>query len=62
MLESTAAMMLIHTDLSVGEIAERVGYKDDSDFYRNFVAWKHVTPSAYRKANGKGRTKSRGDG
>ncbi len=45
----TAAMLLLHTEYSVGEIAERVGYKDSSDFYRNFVAWKHVTPSEYRK-------------
>ncbi len=50
----TAAMMLIHTALSVGEIAERVGYKDDSDFYRNFIAWKHQSPSGFRKTHKSG--------
>ncbi len=46
----TAAMMLLHTDYPIADIAGRVGYPDVSNFYRNFVAWKRVSPSEFRKA------------
>ena len=45
----TAEMLLLHTDCPIGEIAVQVGYKDPSDFYRNFLAWEGVTPLEYRK-------------
>ena len=44
--------LLLRTDLTVSEIAERIGYTSCPDFYRAFVGTFNVSPSEYRK-NGK---------
>ena len=35
--------------LSVSQIAQELGYEDDSTFYRNFLQVTGMTPSQYRK-------------
>jgi len=40
---------IINTDLSISEIAFRLGYKDLSSFYRAFRRWTGVTPIVYRE-------------
>lgn len=47
-----ASELLCHTELSVAQIAERIGYTDVSDFYRHFKKNYGVSPSLYR-AKGK---------
>ena len=44
------AQMLIRTypDRPISQIADAVGYIDDSTFYRNFLQITGVTPSKYR--------------
>ena len=46
----TEAQMLMrtHPEQSISQIAEAVGYLDDSTFYRNFLQITGVTPSKYR--------------
>ncbi|QHW31806.1 helix-turn-helix transcriptional regulator [Paenibacillus rhizovicinus] len=44
-----AALLLIKTDLSVGEIAEQVGFANLSYLARRFAKEKGVNPSGYRK-------------
>lgn len=39
---------LRRTELTVGEIMERVGYRDDAHFLRAFRKFAHCTPSGYR--------------
>lgn len=41
--------LLISTDLSISEIAEKAGYENDSFFMRQFKKYKACTPSEYRK-------------
>ena len=43
------AELLLRTDMSVFEIAERLGYTCPSDFYRIFVKCYGVSPAKYRK-------------
>lgn len=43
------AELLSRTDMSVFEIAERLGYTCPSDFYRVFVSRYGVSPTKYRK-------------
>ena len=43
------AELLRHTRLSVGEIGERIGFTDPSDFYRAFCARYGRSPIEYRK-------------
>ncbi len=43
-----AEHLLATTDLPVGRIGERVGYKEPGDFTRAFRHWTGLTPSAYR--------------
>jgi AraC-like DNA-binding protein len=45
-----AGRLLAETDLSIGEIAGRVGYQSGSHFGRVFRAATGLTPSAYRDA------------
>lgn len=44
-----ASRFLTYTDLSVSEIARRVGYEDTSVFYRQFTACFKQSPTAFRK-------------
>lgn len=49
-----AAELLVRSELSVAQIAERVGYASASDFYRSFRKARGISPSQYReqKKNG----------
>jgi len=40
--------LLVHTRLSVGEIAERVGYQTDKYFIKVFKSLENISPSRYR--------------
>ena len=44
-----AAKQLTETDLSIGEIADLVGYSKQTKFTKAFKAYYDVTPSEYRK-------------
>ena len=44
-----AAQLLCESDCSVGEIAERCGYGDNSSLHRAFIRYYGCTPGAYRK-------------
>src|SRR5258708_6990314 len=44
-----AAQLLRDTDLSIGEVAERVGYQSEASFNRAFKRLERVTPGAYRR-------------
>jgi AraC-like DNA-binding protein len=48
-----ALLLLRSPDLSLDDVAERLGYSTVSNFVRAFRRWTTMTPSAYRKANGK---------
>ena len=45
-----AAQLLLSTDLSLGEIAEKVGYSSQSKFTAAFKEYYHMLPKDYRKA------------
>jgi transcriptional regulator GlxA family with amidase domain len=51
---SNAADLLTGTDLSVGEIADAVGYGDASQFAKSFKRMYGVSPSGYRAMRGRG--------
>lgn len=40
---------LVHTDLSIEEISNQLGFSETSPFTRTFKSWTGVPPSAYRK-------------
>ena len=44
-----AAYFLQHTDMSISEIASRVGYQNESYFYRIFAESKGCSPASFRK-------------
>ena len=44
-----AAKLLLHSDLSVGEIADRVGYYDQSYFTKVFTKKMGLTPTQFKK-------------
>jgi two-component system response regulator YesN len=44
-----AARLLANTDLSLGEIAERVGFASDNYFIKMFKRWYIVTPAEYKR-------------
>lgn len=44
-----ACWYLKDTDLPIAEIAEKLGYDDNSNFSRTFRHWKQLTPSDYRR-------------
>jgi len=46
---SAACDRLLNTPMSVGEVAESLGYKEHSAFTRAFHAVVHLSPSEYRK-------------
>lgn len=43
------AKLLVRTNFSISEIAERIGYSTPADFYRSFLGEYGVSPSDYRK-------------
>ncbi|MNP85642.1 HTH-type transcriptional activator Btr [compost metagenome] len=43
-----AKELLLRTTLSVGEIAERVGYQSDKYFIKVFKSYEGMSPSKYR--------------
>lgn len=45
--------LLIATQLSIWEIAQRCGYQSESTFYRSFKKYYGISPSDYRSAGGK---------
>ena len=48
---SEAEQMLLHTDLPITEIAEAVGYDNNSFFHRRFRERYGISPSKWRKEN-----------
>ncbi len=46
---TVASMMLKHTDMTVSEIARKVGFENDNYFYRVFKESFGKTPNEYRK-------------
>jgi len=44
--------LLVHTDMSIGEICSRCGFMDTSNFVRYFKREMGATPGGYRKENG----------
>lgn len=48
-----ALVLLRSPELSVDEVAERVGYSDAANFTRAFRRWTGTTPAAYRKSPGR---------
>jgi AraC-like DNA-binding protein len=44
----TAKRLLVHDDLSIKEIAARLGYSEPSNFVRDFHACVGVTPTTFR--------------
>ena len=46
---SEAERLLLHTDLTIDDIASRVGYSNKGYFYKIFVDKNHMTPSKFRK-------------
>ncbi len=41
--------LLLHSSLSVAEIAEKTGFTSDSYFYRKFKKYNGITPNDFRK-------------
>ena len=41
--------LLVHSDLTIGEISDHLGFEDISYFSRQFREREQITPSAYRK-------------
>ncbi|MFT3924941.1 MAG: AraC family transcriptional regulator [Myxococcales bacterium] len=53
-VQSEQACALLRLEqLTIDEVAEKVGYSDVSNFTRAFKRWTDLTPAAYRKANAK---------
>lgn len=44
--------LLMNSEFGIGEIAERLGYQDPSNFSRAFRRWWGQSPAAFRKARG----------
>ena len=47
--EDLACWWLLHSDMSVEAIADRLGYQDTSNFSRTFRRWVGVAPSDFRR-------------
>ena len=45
--------LLVHTELSIEAVAERLGYSDTSNFSRTFRRWLGMPPNAFRSSGGK---------
>lgn len=46
--QELACWLLVHTELSVEAVAERLGYSDTSNFSRTFRRWLGMPPNAFR--------------
>lgn len=46
---NSACELLTSTDMAITDIAIEVGYNTVKTFTRNFVHYKHMNPSNYRK-------------
>ncbi|MDN3637845.1 AraC family transcriptional regulator ligand-binding domain-containing protein [Simiduia curdlanivorans] len=46
--QTLASYYLIETDLSIEQVAEKLGYEDTSNFSRTFQRWTSTTPSRFR--------------
>ena len=46
---NVGANLLLHTSLSIADIADRTGFCNTSEFYRNFCAVHGISPSDYRR-------------
>src|SRR5258708_32604008 len=55
-----AAQLLRDTDLSIGEVAERVGYQSEASFNRAFKRLERVTPGGLSARRGRRPTRSGG--
>ncbi|MDI9510173.1 MAG: AraC family transcriptional regulator [Clostridiales bacterium] len=44
-----AERLLLHTDLTIDEVAAKVGYQNKGYFYKIFVERNNITPAKYRK-------------
>ncbi|MBR6396761.1 MAG: helix-turn-helix transcriptional regulator, partial [Lachnospiraceae bacterium] len=44
-----AEELLIHTDLKIVDVAERVGYRDVDYFIDKFISHRGCTPAKFRK-------------
>lgn len=45
-----ADALLLHTDLSIKEIADSLGFKSDSDFTRQYRQHRQQTPGMFRRS------------
>ena len=43
-----AEKLLLHTDLTIDEVAAKVGYQNKGYFYKIFVQKNYLTPAKYR--------------
>jgi AraC-like DNA-binding protein len=48
--QELACWLLVHTELSVEAVAERLGYSDTSNFSRTFRRWLGVPPNVFRNS------------
>lgn len=46
--QELACWLLVHTELSIEAVAERLGYSDTSNFSRTFRRWLGMPPNAFR--------------
>lgn len=51
-IQEAQLLMRAHPELSLGQIAQAVGYEDDTTFYRNFLRIIGTSPSQYRRLHG----------
>ena len=51
-IQKAQLLMRAQPELSLGQIAQAVGYEDDSTFYRNFLRIIGTSPSQYRHLHG----------
>ena len=50
-VQSARAMALLRSELTVDEVANRLGYSDSANFTRAFRRWTGKTPTAFRKSS-----------
>ena len=47
------AQLLLHTSMTIGQISEKIGYFDSSEFYKHFQSAFDCSPSTYKKQKNK---------
>lgn len=52
--QELACWLLVHTDLSIDAVAERLGYCDSSNFSRTFRRWLDMPPNVFRSSQAQG--------